>query len=107
MTGLGCRLMSLTFSSYSGRLMLFVLGKGLKNTVQVHVLSYPVKASRFLLWLNAESRLNFSWLCSRPISALYCSLNSALSLTYRISALLFTYLASFTFTFGVFIGCPV
>lgn len=62
-----------TSSSHSGRIMLCVLGKSLNCSVQVHVLSYPVRASRSELWLNAESRLNFSWRCSRPISACYCS----------------------------------
>lgn len=62
-----------TTSSHSGRIMLCVLGKSLNCNVQVHVLSYPVRASRSGLWLNTEHRLNFSWRCSRPISACYCS----------------------------------
>lgn len=78
MTGLGCRLTNLTTSSpYSGRLTLHVLGQGLDHSIQVHVLIYPVEANRFGVWLHTLSRMNFSWLCSRPTSVPYCSPGSA------------------------------
>lgn len=52
MTGLGLGLPKLIISSsYSHRLMLHVLGQGLDHSVQVQVLSYPVKANRFRVWL--------------------------------------------------------
>lgn len=52
MTGLGLGLPKLIISSsYSHKLMLHVLGQGLDHNVQVQVLSYPVKANRFRVWL--------------------------------------------------------
>jgi len=87
MTGLGCRPTSLmTASPYPGRLALCVLGQGLDHSVQVQVLSYTAKTNRFGVWLNALSRLNFSWLCSRPTSTSNCSPGLVLSLTHGACA---------------------
>lgn len=52
MTGLALGLPKLIISSsYSHRLMLHMLAQGLDHSVQVQVLSYPLKANRFRVWL--------------------------------------------------------
>lgn len=91
-----------TSSSHSGRIMLCVVGKSLNCNVQVHVLSYPDRASRSGLWLNTEPRLIFSWRCFRPISAYYCSW---VQLSALVTGLCFlSFISTFAHTFSV--GVP-